>query len=103
MTPATPHPTAIPAAGSAGLKPEDLRPIVNRLRRAEGQLAAVIRMLEDGRECADVLPQLSAVSKALSKAGFAIVASSLQECLTNPDNNSGTDIADLEKLFMSLA
>ncbi|MDH3959064.1 MAG: metal-sensitive transcriptional regulator [Actinomycetota bacterium] len=103
MTPATtPHPTADQATGS-GLQPEDLRPIVNRLRRAEGQLAAVIRMLEDGRECADVLPQLSAVSKALSKAGFAIVASSLQECLTNPDNSSGTDIADLEKLFMSLA
>ena len=57
-------------------------------------MPAVIRMLEDGRECADVLPQLSAVSKALSKAGFAIVASSLQECLTNPDNDSGTDIAD---------
>lgn len=100
--------TALPAdsgtpAASAGLRAADLRPIVNRLRRAEGQLTGVIRMLEEGRACADVLPQLSAVTKALSKAGFAIVASSLQECLTNPDSDSGTDVADLEKLFMSLA
>lgn len=90
-----------PVAG--GIAPEDLRPILNRLCRAEGQLAGVIRMLEDGRECGEVLPQLSAVSKALSKAGFAIVASSLRECLAEPGAGGATDVADLEKLFLSLA
>ena len=70
-------PTSAPPSGTlpgAGrIEPDDLRPILNRLRRAEGQLAGVIRIFEDGRDCSDVLPQLSAVSKALSKAGFAIV------------------------------
>ena len=91
----------LPGAGRIGA--DDLRPILNRLRRAEGQLAAVIRMLEDGRDCGDVLPQLSAVTKALSKAGFAIVASSLRECLAQPAGDGATDMASLEKLFLSLA
>jgi len=81
----------------------DLTSILNRLRRAEGQLAAVIRMLEQGRDCREVVPQLAAVSKALDKAGFAVVASSLRECVTHPDANGGTDLADLEKLFLALA
>jgi DNA-binding FrmR family transcriptional regulator len=89
--------------GAGGIAPDDLRPILNRLRRAEGQLAGVIRMLEDGRDCGEVLPQLSAVSKALSKAGFAIVASSLRECLATPAGDGSTDMANLEKLFLSLA
>ena len=60
-------------------------------------------MLEEGRDCNDVLPQLSALNKALSKAGFAIVASSLQECLAHPDSDGTSDVASLEKLFLSLA
>lgn len=90
----------LPAVGRIGT--DDLRPILNRLRRAEGQLAGVIRMLEDGRDCGEVLPQLSAVSKALSKAGFAIVASSMRECLAQPAGEGATDVASLEKLFLSL-
>jgi DNA-binding FrmR family transcriptional regulator len=89
--------------GASRIAPDDLRPILNRLRRAEGQLAGVIRMLEEDRECGEVLPQLSAVSKALSKAGFAIVASSLRECVAHPDADGATDVASLEKLFLSLA
>ncbi len=82
---------------------DDLTAIVNRLRRAEGQLGAVIRMLEQGRDCRDVVPQIAAVSKALDKAGFAVVASSLRECVTHPDANGSADLADLEKLFLALA
>lgn len=91
-----------PQAGG-GIRAEDLRPIINRLRRAEGQLAGVIRMLEAGQDCSQVLPQLSAVNKALSRAGFAIVASSLQECLAHPESMDGADVAKLEKLFLALA
>lgn len=82
---------------------DDLAGILNRLRRAEGQLAAVIRMLEEGRDCRDVVPQLAAVSKALDKAGFAVVASSLRECVTHPNPDGTTDLSDLEKLFLALA
>ena len=76
--------------------------VVKRLRRAEGQLAGVIRMLESGRDCEDVVTQLAAVSRALDKAGFAIIATGLEQCITNPDGD-GVDRARLEKLFLSLA
>lgn len=79
----------------------ELRPVVNRLKRAQGQLAAVTRMLEEGRDCKEVITQLSAVSKALDKAGFAIIASGLEQCLASED--SSMDRKDMEKLFLSLA
>ncbi len=86
---------------------DELGPILNRLRRAQGQLAGVIRMMEDGRECQDIIPQLAAVSKALDKAGFAIVASGLRQCVAESTDtsgdSSGPDLAALEKLFLTLA
>ncbi|MGZ5410320.1 MAG: metal-sensitive transcriptional regulator, partial [Aeromicrobium sp.] len=65
------------------LSPESMGPVINRLKRAQGQLGGVLRMLEEGRECEDVVTQLAAVSRALDRAGFAIVATGLQQCLTN--------------------
>ncbi|GAA2001487.1 metal-sensitive transcriptional regulator [Brevibacterium samyangense] len=79
----------------------ELAPTVNRLKRAQGQLAAVVRMLEEGRDCKDVVTQLAAVSKALDRAGFAIIASGLEQCLTDPDGS--LDKKDMEKMFLSLA
>lgn len=78
---------------------------LNRLRRAHGQLAGVITMMEQGRSCKDVVTQLAAVSRALDRAGFAIVASGLRECLTGEtaDGTEPMDLAELEKLFLSLA
>jgi DNA-binding FrmR family transcriptional regulator len=85
------------------LNQQDCTPILNRLRRAQGQLAGVIKMLEEGRECEDVVTQLAAVSKALDKAGFAIVASGLKQCVVEPGEKGTPDLAALEKLFLSLA
>jgi DNA-binding FrmR family transcriptional regulator len=85
------------------LDPTDITPVLNRLRRAEGQLGGVIRMLEEGRDCQAVVTQLAAVSKALDKAGFAIVASGLRQCVTEPGKSGTPDLATLEKLFLSLA
>ncbi len=76
--------------------------VVNRLRRAEGQLGGVIRMLQEGRDCEDVVTQLAAVSRALDKAGFAIIASGLQQCISAGEEGT-IDRAKLEKLFLSLA
>lgn len=84
------------------LDAEDLRPVVNRVKRAQGQLAGVVRMLEEGRDCEDVVTQLAAVSKALDRAGFAIVASGLQQCIADGGVDS-VDTKKLEKLFLSLA
>jgi DNA-binding FrmR family transcriptional regulator len=86
------------------LEQEATTKVVNRLRRAEGQLAGVIRMLESGRDCKDVVTQLAAVSRALDKAGFAIIASGLSQCLRNEDGDEAQlDTEQLEKLFLSLA
>lgn len=85
------------------LDQDDVKDAVNRLRRAEGQIAGVIRMLEDGRECKDVVTQLAAASRALDKAGFAIVASGLKQCLLGEGEAADLDVAQMEKLFLSLA
>jgi DNA-binding FrmR family transcriptional regulator len=79
--------------------------VVRRLRRAEGQIRGVIGMLEEGRDCAEVVTQLAAVSRALDRAGFKIIASGLQQCLAaDPeDPQRQADIVQMEKLFLSLA
>jgi DNA-binding FrmR family transcriptional regulator len=59
-------------------------------------------MIEEGRECTDVVTQLAAVSRALDKAGFAIIATNLQQCIIAGDEAS-LDKEKLEKLFLSLA
>src|SRR5699024_5785956 len=81
------------------------KPTLNRRRRAHGQLAGVITMMEQGRSCKDVVTQLAAVSRALDRAGFAIVASGLRECITGEtaDGAEPMDLAELEKLYLSLA
>lgn len=83
----------------------EVKKIVNRLRRAQGQLAAVVTMVESGRDCRDVVTQLSAVSSALDKAGFAIIASAMRECVAEDgDAKDGKpSVEDLEKLFLSLS
>jgi DNA-binding FrmR family transcriptional regulator len=79
--------------------------VIKRLRRAEGQIRGVIAMLEDGRDCADVVTQLAAVSRALDRAGFKIIASGLRQCVKAEENGEkpSVDVAQLEKLFLSLA
>ena len=87
------------------LDPADLGPAINRIKRAQGQLAGVLRMLEEGRDCEEVVTQLAAVSRALDRAGFAIIASGMKQCMT-PGTETGQatlDVAKLEKLFLSLA
>lgn len=82
----------------------DIEATLNRLRRAHGQLAGVIAMIEQGRNCKDVVTQLAAVSKALDRAGFKIIATGLRDCLDSPaDGATGLTVEQLEKLFLSLA
>ena len=85
------------------LDPQDMVSVINRIKRAQGQLAGVLRMLEEGRECEDVVTQLAAVSKALDRAGFAVVATGLQQCLLTGEGIGSVDAKKMEKLFLSLA
>ncbi|MFJ5926013.1 metal-sensitive transcriptional regulator [Kitasatospora sp. NPDC092948] len=78
--------------------------VLNRLRRAQGQLTGVIAMIEAGRDCKDVVTQLAAVSRALDRAGFKILASGMRQCLASGDENAPPMTeAELEKLFLTLA
>jgi DNA-binding FrmR family transcriptional regulator len=85
------------------LDPSEMTPVINRIKRAQGQLAGVLRLIEEGQDCEKVVTQLAAVSKALDRAGFAIVATGLQQCLASEEGMDGMDAKKMEKLFLSLA
>ncbi len=77
--------------------------ITNRIKRAQGQLGAVARMLEEGRSCEEIVTQMSAVSKAVNTAAFTLISASLKECIIEGKTNSDAVTAQLQKLFLSLA
>lgn len=85
------------------LPPEQMGAVINRLKRAQGQLGGVLRMIEEGRDCQDVVTQLAAVSRALDRAGFAIIATGLKQCLIESNGEDTIDTKTMEKLFLSLA
>ncbi len=76
-----------------------------RLRRVAGQVQGVERMLEEGRECRDVVTQMSAALKALEQAGFRLVAAGLAYCVENPEQAEadGYPLDVVQKMFMKLA
>ena len=82
---------------------DQLELITKRVKRANGQLAAVVRMLEEGRNCEEVVTQMSAVAKAVNTAAFTLISASLKECLIDNKSNSEAVTAQLQKLFLSLA
>ncbi|MFF5337448.1 metal-sensitive transcriptional regulator [Streptomyces sp. OfavH-34-F] len=84
---------------------DELKSALNRLKRAQGQIAGIIKMIEEGRDCEDVITQLAAVSRALDRAGFAIIATGLQQCMAEEQPAVDRDQmrTRLEKLFLSLA
>ena len=90
----------VPRKGLAmQLSAEDLDGAVKRLQRAQGQLGGIIRMIQEGRDCQDIVTQIAAVSKAIDRAGFVVLASGLKECVIDGDG----DTTQMEKLFLSLA
>ena len=90
-----------PSGAQAPVQADAQRKVINRLRRAQGQLNAVIAAVEADASCRQVVTQLAAVSSALDRAGFAIIASTLEQCVRQDDPE--LDKAKLEKLFLSLA
>ena len=80
---------------------EDIR---RRLHRVSGQLAGIERMLDDGRECKDVVTQISAATRALEQAGFKLVAAGLTYCIAHPDEAeaAGYPLDVVEKMFLKL-
>ncbi|MBD2846669.1 metal-sensitive transcriptional regulator [Paenibacillus sp. IB182496] len=64
-----------------------------RLRRVEGQIRGVLRLMEEGKPCKEVVAQLSAVRNASDKAIAHIVAENLQHCLTAEQAEGRKDAA----------
>ena len=85
------------------LAPEKMTAVLNRLRRAHGQLGGVLKMIEEGRDCQAVVTQLAAVSRALDRAGFAVISAGLKQCLLESGGQDTIDTATMEKMFLSLA
>ncbi len=95
--------TAVPTDSHVLQDADQIALISKRLKRAHGQMGAIVRMLDEGRSCEDVITQMAAVNKAINTAAFMLISSSLKECLVDPaiDSESMTD--KLQRLFLSLA
>jgi DNA-binding FrmR family transcriptional regulator len=86
--------------------PEDVvSDLRKRLRRVAGQVQGIERMLEDGRECRDIVTQISAANRALEQAGFRLVSAGLTYCIEHPERAEadGYPLGEVEKMFMRLA
>lgn len=62
---------------------ENTKTVLNRLSRASGHLASVKRMVEEGKDCSDVLIQLAAVISALNNTGKIILQDHIQHCIVD--------------------
>lgn len=85
------------------LEADELTAVINRAKRAHGHFGKVISMMEAGADCEDVLTQLAAVNKAISRTAYAIVATGLHQCLAAGDGTDSVDIKKMEKLFLGRA
>jgi len=83
------------------IQPDELKAARDRLARVQGQIGGIVRMIDEGRDCTEILQQLSAASTALTRAGFSIVSTGMTHCANEPDNSESR--VALEKAFMSLA
>lgn len=86
--------------------PEDVvEDVRRRLHRVAGQVEAIERMLDEGRECRDVVTQVSAATKALEQVGFRVVAAGLTYCVQHPDDAAaeGYPLEEVQRMFMKLA
>lgn len=76
-----------------------------RLRRLEGQVRGVQRMLDEGKDCRDVMTQIAAAKAALDRVGYRLMAAGIRYCATHPEAavEQGMDAEEMEKLFMKLS
>lgn len=79
--------------------------LTRRLARIEGQVRAISKMIEEGRECRDVITQISAASTGLDQVGFRLLTSGMQKCIQDPKRGAkeGFTLDEVEKLFLKLS
>jgi len=91
------------AAGHVLENVDARRDVAHRLKRAHGQLSAVIRMLDEGRACEEIVTQIAAASKAINGAAFTLVSAGLEECITQGGKASDDATERLRRVFLALA
>lgn len=79
----------------------ELKAARDRLMRAQGQIMGIVKMIDEGRDCTELLTQLSAASTALTRAGFSIIATGMSHCGTDSEGSANREA--LEKAFLKLA
>ena len=79
----------------------EIEAIRKRLARAQGQLGGIIKMLEEGRECTEVLTQMAAAQAAINRAAFSLIATGIANCATGEPGNA--DRQKLEEAFLALS
>ena len=84
---------------------EELREVVTRLHRVQGQVDGLAAMIEAGRDCRDVARQFAAATRALERAGARYLVANLAACLRDEDAAAaeGYDAEELQRLFLQLA
>ena len=102
---ANPEPAAAPPVepSSVHIAPSQLGTVLDQLREAQSQLAAVNRMMASGGDCVDIVTQMAAAAETLDRVGFGIIAAGLKQCITENSTTEGADTSSLQKLFLSLA
>ena len=83
------------------IEASELKAIRDRLVRAQGQIGGIVKMIDEGRDCTDLLTQLSAASTALTRAGFSIIATGMAHCGNDAEGTANRQ--ELEKAFVKLA
>lgn len=78
--------------------------VQKRLRRAEGQLRGVQRLLDEGADCKEVIAQLAAAQAALHRVGTRLMSAGIRQCLADPADAkaAGMSVDDMEQLFLTL-
>jgi DNA-binding FrmR family transcriptional regulator len=78
---------------------EHRKKILNRLRRIEGQVKGLEKMVEKEAPCIDVLTQLSAVTSAMKHTGNAIIQEYLKQCIDETAKYPSKDLAELKEVL----
>ncbi|MBO9313103.1 metal-sensitive transcriptional regulator [Chloroflexus sp. MS-CIW-1] len=86
-------------AGIRPLAPERREEVLRRLRRIEGQVRGIQRMVTEGRDCRDIVHQIAAIRQALASANSVVLECYAQNCLSDPDNCRAETISELIELF----
>lgn len=75
--------------------------MVNRMKRIEGQVRGVLKMMEEEKECRDVVTQMSAIRSAIDRTAALVVSQNLEECIRSEQEN-GQNSEELIKEAVNL-